>query len=79
MTPFKSIYPEHFIFKRNNLITNAHISLWVHLFSVEEGGGISLDEMGYGVYGVTLSTCKEVKRVCNPQLVNSAIRRFNRQ
>jgi hypothetical protein len=77
MRAFKSLFPEHFILKRNNLITNSDVSAWADLFSVEEGGGIQIDYLGYGN---ALSVCAEVeKKVSKPELVNRKQQRFNKQ
>jgi hypothetical protein len=75
MRPFKSLFPEHYILKRNNLITNAHVSAWADIFSLEEGGGFLIDYFGDGC---GLSVCMKVSKVCDPELVNRRSRRFNR-
>jgi hypothetical protein len=70
------MFPEHFILKRNNLITNSNASLWADAFSIEEGGGVQIDYMGYGT---NLSVCAEVEKVSKPELVSRHQRRFNKQ
>ena len=76
MRAFKSLFPEHFILKRNNLLTNVDVSLWADLFSIEEGGGISIDHTGYGT-NLTISAKAEM--VSRPELVSRYQRRFNKQ
>lgn len=76
MQAFKSLFSEHFIFKRNNLITNSDASLYADLFSVEEGGGIQINYLGYSS---AISVCSKVEKVCKPELLSKFIRRFNKQ
>ena len=76
MRAFKSLFPEHFILKRNNLITNTNVSLWADAFSVEEGGGLLVDYLGYGF---SLSVCTKVEKVSKPELASRLQRKFNKQ
>jgi hypothetical protein len=76
MRSFKSLAPEHFILKRNNLITNSDASLWADCFSVEEGGGIVVNFLGYGT---AISVCTKVEKVSRPELVSRKQRKFNKQ
>lgn len=76
MRKFKTMFPEHFILKHNNLSISVRTSLWVDLFSVEEGEGLIVNHLGYGH---TVGVCAKVKEISRPELVNGyQHHRFNR-
>lgn len=74
MHSFKFLIPDQIIFKVRSLITNANVSLWFDVVSIEEGWGSQGDHLVGKDFGVANKTL----RVCKPKLVNRMTKKFNK-
>jgi hypothetical protein len=72
----KIVLADQLIFKPHGVFTNANVSRWIEKFSVEEGWGMNIDEMGYGE---SFSVCRKLDLASKQDTLNKWISRFNKQ